>query len=266
VFDDTSVWGPLTLTVRDAARIADVTFGPHEEDPNALPPPAASYEQGLDQPLGSLRIGYCADLGHRVQPDVHREVSAAVGSLERLGHCVEPYDRPLPFAGKAWSLLSITSIYLKRHGAAADRADDLDPMLRDGMERLRHNAADDLAYAYARRTELVQWCARAFEMFDVLAMPTLPLEAFPVDQIHPLQVDGHDVRVHDAFPFTYPFNLSGHPALALPAGHTDAGLPASLQLVTRRFREDLLLRLGAQFETARPWPLAPAAYRVSGAR
>ena len=43
-FDDTAVWGPLTLTVRDAARLADVTFGPSEEDPSSLPPPEGSYE------------------------------------------------------------------------------------------------------------------------------------------------------------------------------------------------------------------------------
>jgi len=265
VFDDTSVWGPLTLTVRDAARVADVTFGPHEEDPNALPAPPFSYEACLEEPLGSLRIGYCADLGHYVQPDVHREVAAAVRALERQGHCVEPYDRPLPFGGKAWSLVSITTTYLRLHAAGGDTSEALDPMLRDGIERLRRSAADDLAYAYARRTELVNWCARAFELFDVLAMPTLPLEAFPVDVVHPTRIGTREVRIHDAFPFTYPFNLTGHPALALPAGFTDAQLPASLQLVAPRFREDLLLRLGLQFERARPWPLAPSAYRAPGA-
>lgn len=263
VFDDTSVWGPLTLTVRDAARVADVTFGPHEADPNALPAPAQSYEQSLDEPPGSLRIGYCASLGHYVQPDVHREVAAAVRVLERLGHCVEPYDRPMPFAGKAWSLVSLTTTYLRLHAYGEDGVRQIDPMLRDGIERLRRQAADDLAYAYARRTELVNWCTRAFELFDVLAMPTLPLEAFPVEVAHPTRIGEREVRIHDAFPFTYPFNLTGHPALALPAGMTDAGLPASLQLVAPRFREDLLLRLGLHFEHARPWPLAPDAYLES---
>jgi len=265
VFDDTSVWGPLTLTVRDAARVADVTFGPHEEDPNALPAPPYSYEDSLDEPLGSLRIGYCADLGNYVQPDVHREVSAAVRCLEQLGHCVEPYDRPLPFGGKAWSLVSITTTYLRLHAHADDAARPIDPMLRDGMDRLRRHAADDLVYAYARRTELVKWCARAFELFDLLAMPTLPLEAFPVEVTHPTRIGTRAVRIHDAFPFTYPFNLTGHPALALPAGMTNAGLPASLQLIAPRFREDLLLRAGLQLEQTRPWPLAPPAYRSQGA-
>jgi Asp-tRNA(Asn)/Glu-tRNA(Gln) amidotransferase A subunit family amidase len=80
-------------------------------------------------------------------------------------------------------------------------------------------------------------------------------------ELHPTEIAGRPIRIHDAFPFTHPFNLTGHPALSLPAGMTDAGLPAAIQFVGRRFREDLLLRLGRQFEQARPWPLAPDRYR-----
>lgn len=263
-FDDTSVWGPLTLTVRDAARLADVTFGESEEDPNALPSPARSYEQALEEPLPRLRIAWCADLGHVVQPDVAREVAACARAVAALGHHVEPFDERMPFVGKAWSLTSAVAEYLK-HRDALDHPEQLDPMLREGFRRVQQTAADDLAYAYARRTELVRWTAAAFARFDVLMMPTLPLEAFPIGQLHPIEIAGRPIRVHDAFPFTHPFNLSGHPALSLPAGLTDAGLPAAVQFVGRRFREDVLLGLGAELEGARPWPLAPARYRANAA-
>ena len=258
-FDDTAVWGPLTLTVRDAARLADVTFGPHEEDPMALPAHGESYEDVVEQGPPRLRIAWCADLGHFVQPDIAREVEAAAHAVQALGHAVEVFNEPLPFVGKAWSLTSVVNEYLK-HGDALATPDKLDPMLREGFLRVRKQAADDLAYAYARRTELVRWTARAFARFDILMMPTMPLEAFPIGVIHPTEIAGRPVRIHDAFPFTHPFNLSGHPALSLPAGFTDAGLPAGIQFVARRFRDDLLLRLGRQFEQARPWPLAPQRY------
>jgi Asp-tRNA(Asn)/Glu-tRNA(Gln) amidotransferase A subunit family amidase len=258
-FDDTSVWGPLTLTVRDAARLADVTFGPDEEDPTALPAPGLSYEAVVDQPPQRLRVGWCPDLGCLVQADVAREVAACARAVEALGHDVELFNAPMPFVGKAWSLTSAVSEYLK-HGDALATPELLDPMLREGFLRVRITAADDLAYAYARRTELVRWTAAAFARFDVLMMPTLPLEAFPIGPLHPTEIAGRPIRIHDAFPFTHPFNLSGHPALALPAGMTDAGLPASVQFVAPRFREELLLRLGRQFEQARPWRLAPERY------
>ncbi|MDX2169920.1 MAG: amidase [Deltaproteobacteria bacterium] len=259
-FDDTGVWGPLTLTVRDAARLADVTFGPDEEDPSALPLPGESYEATVDQPPRRLRIAWCPDLGHFVQPDVAREVDAAARVVQALGHAVEVFNEPMPFVGKAWSLTSIVNEYLK-HGDGLATPDKLDPMLREGFLRARERAADDLAYAYARRTELVRWTARAFARFDVLMMPTLPLEAFPIGVVHPTEIAGRPVRIHDVFPFTHPFNLSGHPALSLPAGFTDAGLPAAIQFVAPRFQEAVLLRLGRQFELARPWPLAPDRYR-----
>jgi Asp-tRNA(Asn)/Glu-tRNA(Gln) amidotransferase A subunit family amidase len=259
-FDDTAVWGPLTLTVRDAARLADVTFGPSEEDPDALPAPVDSYEASLDEPLPALRIGYCPDFGCFVQPDVAREVDASARVVERLGHHLELFNQPLPFVGKAWSLLGAMTEYLK-YGEYLDSAPDkIDPMIRDGLARMRQRGADDLAYVYRRRTELIRWTAAAFERFDVLLMPTLPLEAFPIGQLHPVEIAGRPIRIHDAFPFTHPFNLSGHPALSLPAGMTDAGLPAAVQFVARRFREDVLLRLGRQFEQTRPWPLAPERY------
>jgi aspartyl-tRNA(Asn)/glutamyl-tRNA(Gln) amidotransferase subunit A len=258
-FDDTAVWGPLTLTVRDAARLADVTFGPSEEDPNSLPPPEGSYEAIVDEPPARLRIAWCADLGHFVQPDVAREVAACAQVVAALGHDVEPFDSRIPFVGKAWSLTGAVTEYIK-HREALATPDQLDPMLLEGLRRAQQRAADDLAYSYQRRTDLVQWTAAAFERFDILMMPTLPLEAFPIGHVHPSEIAGRPIRIHDAFPFTHPFNMSGHPALALPAGFTNAGLPASVQFVARRFREDLLLRLGRQFELARPWKLAPAAY------
>jgi Asp-tRNA(Asn)/Glu-tRNA(Gln) amidotransferase A subunit family amidase len=261
-FDDTSVWGPLTLTVRDAARLADVTFGEHEEDPTALPSPSGSYEQTLDAPTGRLRIGYGAALGCFVQPDVAREVEASARAIAALGHDLEPFDEPIPFVGKAWSLLGAVTDYL-RYGAFLDsEPEKIDPLVREALTRARRSAADDLAYSYRRRSELVRWTAAAFARFDVLLMPTLPLEAFPIGVVHPVEIAGRPVRVHDVFPFTHPFNLSGHPALSLPAGMTDSGLPAAIQLVAPRFREDLLLRLGRQFEIARPWPPAPARYRA----
>ena len=261
VFDDTAVWGPLALTVRDAARLADVTFGPHEADPTAVPSPTESYEDLLDRDPPKLRIGFCPSFGGRIQTDVAREVESSVAVLGELGHDVLLHETPPPFAGKAWSIISVTSVYLRQHQALDDEPEKLDPMMREGMERVRARGADDLAYAYRRRTELVKWTEQIFSSFDLLVTPTLPLEAFPVEHIHPSEIEGERVRTHDAFPFTYPFNLTGHPGISLPAGMTDAGLPVGMQLVAPRFREDLLLQVARCFEQSRPWKVTPDRYR-----
>jgi Asp-tRNA(Asn)/Glu-tRNA(Gln) amidotransferase A subunit family amidase len=86
----------------------------------------------------------------------------------------------------------------------------------------------------------------------------LPTEAFPAAGPFPSIIGGEQVEspLH-AVAFTYPFNLSGHPAASIRAGMTDAGLPAGLQIVAPRHRDDLVLRVAAAYESIRPmdtWP------------
>jgi aspartyl-tRNA(Asn)/glutamyl-tRNA(Gln) amidotransferase subunit A len=70
----------------------------------------------------------------------------------------------------------------------------------------------------------------------------------------PPEIDGERVLNPLAFvAFTYPFNLSGHPAASVRAGFTDAGLPAGLQIVGPRYRDDLVLQASYAYEQERPW-------------
>ena len=104
------------------------------------------------------------------------------------------------------------------------------------------------------RAGLVNFLWRLFERFDLLLTPTLPTEAFDARGRMPPEIDGDPVFNPMAFvAFTYPFNLSGHPAATVRAGLTDAGLPAGLQIVGPRHREDLVLQASYVYEQERPW-------------
>ena len=97
--DDTSVYGPLTKTVADAALQLDVTAGVSPTDPNSLPDPGYSYVDKLAEGLPrKLRIGYSPDLGHAVvQSDIAAAVEDAARVFEKLGHSVTPVPgRPAP--------------------------------------------------------------------------------------------------------------------------------------------------------------------------
>jgi aspartyl-tRNA(Asn)/glutamyl-tRNA(Gln) amidotransferase subunit A len=88
----------------------------------------------------------------------------------------------------------------------------------------------------------------------VLAMPTVWIEPFAVDAWRPDEAtDQSDLGWLAWCRAAYPFNLTGQPAISLPAGFTRTGLPAGLQLVGRRHADTLLLRVAADFERARPW-------------
>ena len=93
------------------------------------------------------------------------------------------------------------------------------------------------------------------DSWDLLLTPQLPIAAFEVDAEVPA---GRGMTSWVEWsPFTYPFNFTGHPAASVPCGLTPAGLPAAIQLVGPRYREDLVLRAARAYESARPFQMPP---------
>lgn len=89
--------------------------------------------------------------------------------------------------------------------------------------------------------------------YDYIITPTLGVPAFRLDQPMPVQVDGVQVeRFADVLLSTYAFNITGLPVMALPCGWNDAGLPLSLQIISHRHREDLLLQVASAYAVACP--------------
>ena len=91
--------------------------------------------------------------------------------------------------------------------------------------------------------------------------PTTATTAFAAEGPPPLEIAGQRVGGMGSVPYTAPFNISGQPAVSIPAGLTFEGLPVGLQVVARRHEEELALACGIVAETNRPWPkFAPMAY------
>lgn len=252
---DTVCYGPLTRTVRDAALFLDVVCGPDPSDPETLPPPGLSYLETLEQLPAKLRIAVSPGLGYaRVQRDVQREVEAAIDVFRQLGHDVETVDDVFPDLGVEWALVSAAENY----GALADRVEphrgEWGRAFLEGLEQGKKIGADFIARAQRKRAELQAVLARIFDRYALLLTPTLPTEAFAASGPFPATIDGEPITsALGAVAFTYPFNFSGHPAASVRAGFTDAGLPAGLQIVGPRFRDDLVLQASYAYEQARPW-------------
>ena len=252
---DTSVYGPLTRTVADAALILDVTAGPDDRDRNSLPAEERSYRERLQEPLPRLRIAYNRTLGvTRLQRDVEREVDAAVAVFRELGHEVEENTDAIPETGRYWNDVSSWNNvathwhdYTTRHDEYGEIAG---PMLDHGLGL----DAEKMGKFMELRQTIVSWTATIFADYDLLLTPTLPTEAFKAEGPPPRTLDGVKFS---PIALTYPFNFSGHPAASVRAGLTDAGLPAGLQIVGPRFRDDIVLRASAAYEEARPWDLWP---------
>ncbi len=253
---DTVCYGPLTRTVRDAALFLDVVAGPDPADPETLPAPGISYVDTLEALPARLRIAVSPGLGYaRVQHDVWREVEAAIDVFRRLGHRVEVIDDVFPDLGVEWALVSAAENYgvlgeetIERHRGDWGRA------FYEGLQRGKEIGPEFIARAQRKRAALHAVLARIFAEYALLLTPTLPTEAFRAAGPFPDAIDGVPITsALGAVAFTYPFNFSGHPAASVRAGFTDAGLPAGLQIVGPRFRDDLVLQASYAYEQVRPW-------------
>jgi aspartyl-tRNA(Asn)/glutamyl-tRNA(Gln) amidotransferase subunit A len=253
-WNDTSVLGPLTRTVRDAALYLDATVGYHPADPDSLPHPGISYAAMLDRLPRKLRIAFHPDFGELVQHDIEREVGKAVDVFKALGHEVSVIDDRIPDVGRDWQRVGATQGYAMLCEMIEENRGDFGRAYLSGLEAATHISWRHYGAAYRHRYELNEWCKRIFARFDLLMTPTLPTEAFAAKGPPPSEIDGKPVRdVMAVVAFTFPFNMSGHPASSVRAGLTDGGLPAGLQIVAERYREDLVLQASFAYEQAHPW-------------
>jgi len=248
------VSGPLARAVEDAALWLDVTVGEHPLDPYSLPHPGYSYREVISRAPKRLRIGYNPTLGYaQVQSQVRREVESALRVLAGAGHEVELVEQKFPDVVLQWAcLMSAEDFGVFAHSITDESL--LDPGYVPGRDLARQTTHEIIGDIQRLRMHLLQMLEETFEKYDLIATPTVSTVAFAAQGPMPFIVDGKPVESPGAsIAFTYPFNFSGHPAISLRAGFDDEGLPAGLQLVAPRFREDLLLQVARQYEDLRPW-------------
>ena len=251
-----SIWcmGPLTRTVKDAALYLDCVSGYHPSDPDSLPSPEYSFLQCIENIPTNLKIAFSPTLGYaRVQKDVMSLAENAVSSFEDMGHNVELWKNALPDTGETWSKLINCDLYAQLYQDLEKNREKMGKTLVNSLDQIKSFSINDFIKAQEVRTKLNEIMEDLFESFDLLITPTMPTEAFAAKGPPPAEIDGHPIPLLGAVAFTYPFNLSGHPAATVPAGLTKNGLPAGLQIIGPRQRDDLVLKASYAYEQMRPW-------------
>jgi aspartyl-tRNA(Asn)/glutamyl-tRNA(Gln) amidotransferase subunit A len=246
--------GPITRTVKDAALYLDCAAGYHPCDPASLPSPCGSYVECLERIPSGLRIAFSPNLGYaRVQKEVMARVEEGVRSFKEMGHEVELWERPLPDVGETWARLTNCELYGTLHRSLDRHRQDMGRTMVQALDLARCSSLQDHIEAQKMRTELNRILWELFEKFDILLTPTMPTEAFAAKGPPPTEIEGQPIPLLGATPFTYPFNLSGHPAASVRAGITDKGLPVGLQIIGRHHREDMVLQVAYAYEQMNPW-------------
>jgi len=134
-------------------------------------------------------------------------------------------------------------------------ADEIEPLSRAVLEHAQGLSSTAYLTAVAQLQLLARHTVAFFADYDVLMTPVLATRPLPIGELHgcgerPLD----DLRRSGTFaPYTALFNVTGQPALSLPAGFGEDGLPSAVQLVGHPLAEETLLQLATQLEAARPW-------------
>jgi aspartyl-tRNA(Asn)/glutamyl-tRNA(Gln) amidotransferase subunit A len=254
-YGDTAVTGPLTKTVADAALVLDQVVGASPRDPKSLPHPGYAYVDKVAEPAPTgLRLGWSPDLGYAVvQSDVAALVEDGVRVLERLGHTIVPIAGGPPEGGKAWSLLGAFLEMARLEEDLRGKEGLVGRGLMAGFTMASEMTSTQWAKQATLRAQISEWCADVFARVDLLLTPTVPMDPYAAPGPYPTEVEGRKQPWSNVGSFTIPFNLSLHPAATVRVGLSKAGLPAGMQIVGPRHREDLILQIAAAFERERPW-------------
>jgi len=257
--------GPIARTVEDCALLLDVLAGHDPDDPDSLDVPQLDYTSALqrgrepEEAVRRTRIGVPANyFFEQVEGETARLVRAAIGRLRELG--AEVVEVRVPEALESAFSAIYRAIqkpeaftYHEDQGWLADRADRYTPELRELIISGGAYTAADYVRAQRARRALTAAMEALLREVDVLATPTTPVPAATLDEAAAgLRADGVEIA-GGSLRLTFPFDLTGEPALSVPCGFTAAGLPVGLQLAARRFGEATLLRVGHAYQRSTDW-------------
>ncbi len=274
--------GPLARTVEDAIAILEAIAGHDPADATSWAGEVPDFRAELGRGVEGLRIGTVTELsGDGYEPAVSEAVASMVAELEARGARVEEVSLPtFDVALSAYYLIAPAEASANlarfdgvRYGLRVPGATTEEMMARTraegfGPEVIRRILLGTYALsagyydafygqAHRVRTLIARDFARAYERVDVLVSPTSPTVAFPIGERteDPLAMYLSDIC-------TIPSNLAGHPAISIPIGLDDAGLPIGFQVMAPALGEPLLFRVAAEVERiagfdARPTGVAP---------
>lgn len=256
-----SVKGPMANTVRDLALCLSVIAGHHPADSTTDRRPVSDYVAAADRAdVTGLRVAFSADLGFApLEPGVRRSFDDAIATLAAAGWPLEESHPGTADPTALWNSVALPEGHASHRALVENHHPLLEPRT---IEILRAGArsADDYLDAQAQRSACVSQWQTFFERYDVLLTPTMQLVAFPVGVYSPTHIGEYEVDpfFDDWCAFCLPANLGGFPATSLPCGLDEQGLPVGLQVLGRRFEDDIVLRVAAAAEATLPPIGSPA--------
>lgn len=242
--------GPMARSVSDLALMLQYMAGYDPQEPSSLRVPLPNYLTGLNQGLRGVKIGIPSYYLQGLEPDVEYLFKQAIPTLQYLGAEVREISIPeltlSTFSGYMTVVAEAAAFHekwLKTH------SENYSPDIRAFFLTGALTNSSQYVKAQQARRKMVTGFKKAFLNVDVLLGPTIPIATPPFKENW---LDQNLNVVKQCLPFTSPVNLTGTPALAVPIGLDQRGLPVGMQFIGDHLSEKLLLRIGYAWERTKP--------------
>lgn len=243
--------GPMARRAEDVAHVLQAIAGYDPQEPTSLDTPVPDYFAELRTGVKDLRIGL---LGGHFQREPEAAAIGAVRQAAQVFADLGAQMEEVELAGAEATIDCMSELILTDAAAfhkerMTEQPEDFGP---DVMTRLRRGAAvSGVQYALARQAQRrwQRYVEQIFERYDILLAPTCGIGAPLIEESDGVETTRLLTR------FTYPLNLAAVPVISVPCGFTAGGLPLSLQIAARHWREALVLRTAWAYQQATDWHL-----------
>jgi Asp-tRNA(Asn)/Glu-tRNA(Gln) amidotransferase A subunit family amidase len=242
-----SVLGPMGRTVGDTALLMAASVGFDARDPLSAPVAPTAFLQLPQVDLSTLRIGFTEDFGLcAVDAGIRRTFRQRMQALARSVRVCEPWQPTLGDADRAFDVLRAESFLAAFADTYRAAPDTLGPNVRANVEMAAGITLADRAWAHLEQTRIARRFTQAFAHYDLLLAPVTPVSPFPWTELYAREVEGQPMRnYYQWLGLAYVVTLATNPALSLPCGRDEQGMPFGLQVIGR-LNDDAMLLAAAQ--------------------
>jgi amidase len=256
-----AVEGPMARTVKDAALVLSAIAGPDPRSPIAIAEPASLFLQALERNFKGVRVAWSRNLGLLpVAPEVTAAIEAQRHVFENLGCQIDETEPDFEDADEIFKVWRAWYFELALAELLEDHRDKIKDSVIWNIEAGMNLNGPRIGQAERKRTELYHRVRKFMETYEFLILPVSQVPPFDVKQRYVTDINDQNMASYiDWMKSCYFISTTGCPAISVPCGFTESGLPVGVQIVGRHQNDLEVLQLAYAFEQATEfWKQKPA--------
>jgi Asp-tRNA(Asn)/Glu-tRNA(Gln) amidotransferase A subunit family amidase len=228
-----SVVGPMARSIADMALLLSAMTGLDAGDPLSYDARPGDFWPLESIDLSTLRIAYTEDLGFcAIDDDIRRVFRSRMASIADRVACCEPVALELGEVDRTFDIARAEAFVASFSKIVREAPETLSPNIRANLEIASGISLADRAWAHEEQTRIMRSLQSVYERYDLLIAPVCSISPLPWPTLYATEVGGRTMRnYYEWVAPTYAITLTAHPALSLPCGLDEKGMPFGLQLV-----------------------------------